>query len=500
MDSAASSDPGPDVDLIRVEASAQLWDAAGGLQPRDQEVLELHIRHGLMGQALAESLGVSESHANVMPSRMRDRMGSALGSLLVAQQGRDECDQLDMLLAGWDGRFTLETRGRVNRHVKACDICERTRATAIASGVSFGILPIIPAPSFLRARTIDAMSASISTGQPAMTRSSRLLSKKPTLDRVAEWDWAADGFPGNEPGDGGRPGVLLVAAAVFTIATLLGGTIYALTNTGSDVLTDVAGVSELADPNSTTLPANTSFSEQTTTTGSAPTSVASASGSDDAELRDTTTAPTPTKVAASESSSVSVLGASTTTASTTSGQPTTTTPETTTSQTSTSVTSTTQQSTTTETTTTLQQTTSSSSTTETTTSSSTSSSTPLPPNEPPVISLAVLRPIQVEVEHPECAGQPALLAVEATDSDGMIVSVVARWSATGTDSTTTALEALNGGPLYRGPLGPWAVEGSQTVSVVVTDDLGGTATTQLELNVIGCIADDGRQPDGIVHG
>ena len=118
----------------------------------------------------------------------------------------------------------------------------------------------------------------------------------------------------------------------------------------------------------------------------------------------------------------------------------------------------------------------------------------------PVISLAVIRPIQVEVEHPECAGQPALLAVEATDSDGTIVSVIARWSATGTDSTTTALDALNGGPLYRGLLGPWAVEGSQTIGIVVTDDLGGTATTQLVLNVIGCVADDGREPARVAHG
>ena len=54
-DSLASSDPRPEIDLVRVDMSAQLWEAADGLQPRDQEVLELHIRHGLMGPALAEA-------------------------------------------------------------------------------------------------------------------------------------------------------------------------------------------------------------------------------------------------------------------------------------------------------------------------------------------------------------------------------------------------------------------------------------------------------------
>ena len=68
-----------DDDLLRAEASAELWDAAKGLSDRDQEVLELHVRHGLTGQALADAMGVSESHANVMVSRMRDRIATSLG-------------------------------------------------------------------------------------------------------------------------------------------------------------------------------------------------------------------------------------------------------------------------------------------------------------------------------------------------------------------------------------------------------------------------------------
>jgi RNA polymerase sigma factor (sigma-70 family) len=232
MELVIAPDSEPDIDLLRVEAADQLWDAADGLTPRDQEVLELHLRHGLIGQDLAEALGVSESHANVMLSRMRDRVATSLGGLLVARQGRDECYELDLLLAAWDGRFTLDIRSKVTRHVKACDVCEQTRTRVLAGGVSFGILPIIPAPSSLRSRTLGQMSDALginpasSTSTPDGPGSLGFADPiQPALTAADPdgWTWQTDGFPGAVAKNSRRGLMLFSAAAAFILLVVLGG-------------------------------------------------------------------------------------------------------------------------------------------------------------------------------------------------------------------------------------------------------------------------------------
>ena len=55
------------------------------------------------------------------------RLMFSIGALLVARQGRDECDDLARLLEPWDGTFSVLWRKRVARHVDGCDTCEEHR-------------------------------------------------------------------------------------------------------------------------------------------------------------------------------------------------------------------------------------------------------------------------------------------------------------------------------------------------------------------------------------
>jgi RNA polymerase sigma factor (sigma-70 family) len=201
--------PDHDTNLLAAESAQLLWDAAGSLQDRDLNLLELQLRQGLEGADLADALGVTSSHLHVMQSRLKGRIEKALGSLLIARHGREDCDQLQTLLTHWDGRFTLDVRSQVTRHVQSCDICQGTQAAVLVPGRYLGVLPIVAAPMALKVKTAAAMEAAIGTpGTPGPPPKGR-----------ARWTWNSDGFP--NPVDGaGKHGVawwLTVAAIVLVV-------------------------------------------------------------------------------------------------------------------------------------------------------------------------------------------------------------------------------------------------------------------------------------------
>lgn len=169
----------------RAELQALVWEAAGALQARDRELLELHLREGLEGDELASALGVKTSHLHVLMTRMRDRMEKSMGSLLVARLGRDDCEELDRLLRDWDGQFSLETRSKVTRHIERCDVCKKRRAAVLAPSSLAAAMPIIAAPTALRERFMDSVQSSGATTPGSHSGS--------TPANTA--GWKADGFP-----------------------------------------------------------------------------------------------------------------------------------------------------------------------------------------------------------------------------------------------------------------------------------------------------------------
>ncbi len=133
-------------DAERAELRALLRAAIGGLNPAEQEVIELQLRQGLDGSEVADVLGITRNHAHALISRARDQLQVSLGVLLVARTGRQACAALDTLLEGWDGQLTALWRKRLNRHVERCPVCSERKRTALRPALLLGIAPLAALP------------------------------------------------------------------------------------------------------------------------------------------------------------------------------------------------------------------------------------------------------------------------------------------------------------------------------------------------------------------
>ncbi|HZQ33513.1 MAG TPA: sigma-70 family RNA polymerase sigma factor [Mycobacterium sp.] len=164
---AESADPSPDTMAARGELADLIAEAAGGLSDRDRSVLELAYRHGLDGTELAEALGVSASSAKKMTQRLRETIERSLGALLVSRRVKanpDACPELGEILDGWDGQFTVLMRKRIARHIESCPVCDEERRRLVSPAALLGAVPVfIPAPAWLRDRTLDHAQLAAST-------------------------------------------------------------------------------------------------------------------------------------------------------------------------------------------------------------------------------------------------------------------------------------------------------------------------------------------------
>ncbi|MDQ2651039.1 MAG: RNA polymerase sigma factor, partial [Actinomycetota bacterium] len=198
--------PDPDLDrgLAAEELGELVWAAAAGLNPRDQALLDLSVRQGLEGQDLADAMGTSLSNSYVMLSRMRDQVERSLGALLIARLGRDDCEELDGLLAGWDGKFSPLLRKRVARHVDGCEICSHKRSTVASPLALLAVVPVTPAPAMLKGRIISSVRNWEVHDGPSVK-------------------WTKDGFAALEAGGARRVPAGAWLATAVAVLLLLGG-------------------------------------------------------------------------------------------------------------------------------------------------------------------------------------------------------------------------------------------------------------------------------------
>ena len=240
-------------DLGRDELRTLLTEASAGLNEREREVLDLHMRHELEGEELADALGVSVQNAYKLVQRVRDRVERSLGSLLIARHGRRECAELDALLGSWDGVFNPLWRKRISRHIDDCSTCTRRRAGLMDPGGLAGAFPLQPAPeaakTALQAALLDA------------TRPAHEIRR-----------WRRDGFPA-APRRIPKLLFTAVAGGTLVVGGLVGGlAVTELIDRTDPQLETVAPVgtttSTTSTPATTTLPSSTTT---TTTTTAAPT-------------------------------------------------------------------------------------------------------------------------------------------------------------------------------------------------------------------------------------
>ncbi len=130
----------------QAELRALVREALPGVAPVEQEVLDLQLRHDLAGGEVASVLGVSRNHAHALMSRARDQLETALGVLMVARTGRQDCPELDAMLDGWDGQLTVLLRKRLHRHMDRCAACSRRREQELTPARLLGVAPLIALP------------------------------------------------------------------------------------------------------------------------------------------------------------------------------------------------------------------------------------------------------------------------------------------------------------------------------------------------------------------
>ena len=75
--------------------------------------------------------------------------------MTVARMGRSDCAQLDALLQGWNGQFSVQLRKRVAGHIDDCEVCGETRRR-FAVIPMMSLAPALAAPAYLRDRTLAA--------------------------------------------------------------------------------------------------------------------------------------------------------------------------------------------------------------------------------------------------------------------------------------------------------------------------------------------------------
>ena len=155
-----TDDAAPDVGRAAERADLRnlVRSAIAGLNPGEREVIELSLRHDLEGSDLADALGVPVNQAHALASRARGQLERSLGALLVARSGREDCPELNEILASWDGDLTVLLRKRVSRHIEQCDVCGERKRRELSPAMLLGALPVFMLPPGLREQVLRLVS------------------------------------------------------------------------------------------------------------------------------------------------------------------------------------------------------------------------------------------------------------------------------------------------------------------------------------------------------
>jgi RNA polymerase sigma factor (sigma-70 family) len=251
VDAASSDAIGED------EAAALVWAAAQGLNERDRTVLALQLQEGLDGAELAAALGVRHANPYSLVHRARAQLDRALGALIIARVGRDDCQTLSELLGDWDGGLTPLVRKRLARHLDGCAACQQTnrRARRLSALSSLALVAPTPAEAMTASHLLD-------------------IANRTPIDAER---WLPDGFPPYLDKAPKRRRLVLVAVAVGVIGALL--TVTALASGAGHTHAPTVAIAPVASqtPSATTVPSRPRASTVTTIKTQTATTTAGAS-------------------------------------------------------------------------------------------------------------------------------------------------------------------------------------------------------------------------------
>jgi RNA polymerase sigma factor (sigma-70 family) len=131
--------------------------ALATLSREDQEIIELTVRHGLSGADLADVLGVPANQSQLVASRARTRLDSALGTVLTARPRLGACPELASLLTDSADELTGAERKLVRRHLSTCPICTDHHRPEVNAAALLGGQPAPVPPSGLRFQMLSLL-------------------------------------------------------------------------------------------------------------------------------------------------------------------------------------------------------------------------------------------------------------------------------------------------------------------------------------------------------
>jgi len=141
------------------ELVALVWSSVDALGPRDAEVLDLSLRHGLTPAEVAEVVGTNRNAANQMVHRARVRLGDAVRARVLWRGGTPQCGDLaDALRDAHVVKFDADAVRVTTAHVETCERCEERRRLRLDPAALFAAVPMIAAPTLLKTKVAHALA------------------------------------------------------------------------------------------------------------------------------------------------------------------------------------------------------------------------------------------------------------------------------------------------------------------------------------------------------
>jgi DNA-directed RNA polymerase specialized sigma24 family protein len=151
----------------------------------DASLLDLHVRHGFDVHAIADALGLSHNEAHQLLFRLKRRLGAAVRAWVLwpdSHRGQPGCEGLQAAVESSGVRsFGPDAVQVIGHHTRACRQCQGRQTLRSSPEAMFAALPVVPAGSLLRDRTIAALeSAGLALEPAAPPRAERPDSPTPT--------------------------------------------------------------------------------------------------------------------------------------------------------------------------------------------------------------------------------------------------------------------------------------------------------------------------------
>ena len=199
----------------RSDLLSTAWTALAEMSPRDSEVAELTIRHGLDTAELADVLGVPRDQARTLAQSSGDRFEASWDLRLADCHGRSwYCETAAGYLSSLNGDLTRVAPRWMKEHTSRCGVCTKRERLNPGSAVVLGLLPTATLAADERKRLLWLLSES--SADVEAYRAEVILRLGP---------FGPDGYPGLADARAiRRQGTYVVAAGAAALAVVLVGT------------------------------------------------------------------------------------------------------------------------------------------------------------------------------------------------------------------------------------------------------------------------------------